>query len=192
MIKKTILILFIFLSLVNFASATTWVLYRISSGEVGGISDSHDFASILTDDNFAVIIDPTISDGVIIRNAEGERELGYCKINDNGTIRNATQVEINGFQAIEDDDNNQISADKALNYFKNNPQFRRIMAAYTAILIDYEINVYRQWLTDFKAAVAASTSLANFQSRVAAMDDMPQRTLSQMRTAIENRINKDD
>lgn len=54
-----------------------------------------------------------------------------------------------------------------------------------------EINLLRQWLASFKVQVAASTNLANLQTRVAALPDMPDRTLAQLRTAIQNRIDSD-
>lgn len=52
-----------------------------------------------------------------------------------------------------------------------------------------EINLLRQWVTDFKAAVAASTSLADLKTRVAALDSMPQRTAQQAKAAMLAKIN---
>jgi hypothetical protein len=54
-------------------------------------------------------------------------------------------------------------------------------------LVD-EINLLRQWITSFKAAVAASSSLANLQTRVAALASVPDRTPVQAKTAITNKI----
>jgi len=51
-----------------------------------------------------------------------------------------------------------------------------------------EINLLREWIMSFKAAVAAATSLANLQTRVAALSDLPDRTLAQAKTAITNNI----
>ena len=59
--------------------------------------------------------------------------------------------------------------------------------AVASVLVD-EINALRDWITSFKAAVAAATSLANLQTRVAALADLPDRTLAQARTAITNKI----
>ena len=40
-------------------------------------------------------------------------------------------------------------------------------------------NISREWLTDFKAGVAAATDLPSFKAAVAALDDMPQWTKAQ-------------
>lgn len=63
----------------------------------------------------------------------------------------------------------------------------KVMRAEAAVLVD-EINVVREWVVSFKAAVAASTSLANMQTRVAALPDLPDRTLAQAKTAIQTKI----
>lgn len=49
-----------------------------------------------------------------------------------------------------------------------------------------EINSLRQWITSFKAATAAATSLTNLQTRVAALPNTPNRTLTQAKTAYKN------
>jgi len=51
-----------------------------------------------------------------------------------------------------------------------------------------EINLLREWIVAFKAAVAAASSLANLQTRVAALSDMPDRTLTQFKTAINGKV----
>lgn len=51
-----------------------------------------------------------------------------------------------------------------------------------------ENNNTRQWIQSFKAAVAASTSLADLKTRVAALPDMPDRTIAQAKTAVQNKI----
>lgn len=51
-----------------------------------------------------------------------------------------------------------------------------------------EVNILRGWTVSFKAATAAATSLANLQTRVAALSDLPDRTLAQVKTAIQNEI----
>lgn len=63
----------------------------------------------------------------------------------------------------------------------------KIARAEAAVLID-EINLLREWIVSFKAATAAATSLANLQSRVAALPDMPDRTFAQAKTAIKAKI----
>lgn len=59
--------------------------------------------------------------------------------------------------------------------------------AVAAIMID-EINTLRQWTVSFKAEVAAATNLANLQSRVATLPTLTDRTLTQAKTAYENKV----
>ena len=55
-----------------------------------------------------------------------------------------------------------------------------------------EDNEGRLWTRDFKAAVAASTSLADFQSRVAALDTPTDREFQDAKDYIIGRVSKDD
>lgn len=55
------------------------------------------------------------------------------------------------------------------------------------VLLD-EINALRGWLVSFKVATAASTSLADLKTRVAALPDMPDRTAAQARSAVAGKI----
>jgi hypothetical protein len=52
-----------------------------------------------------------------------------------------------------------------------------------AKLIVDEINDLRQWITSFKSATAASSTLADFKTRIAALPNMPDRTMSQAKSA---------
>ncbi len=63
----------------------------------------------------------------------------------------------------------------------------RSIRAAAGVLVD-EINALRQWDMSLKAAVAAAVSLANLQSLVAALPSLPDRTLAQAKTAIQNKI----
>lgn len=63
------------------------------------------------------------------------------------------------------------------------PVFEKAIAL---TLLD-EINLLREWIASFKAAVAASTSLANLQTRVAALPDMPDRTVQQAIQAVRTK-----
>lgn len=56
------------------------------------------------------------------------------------------------------------------------------------IMVD-EVNSLRGWITDFKAAVSAASSLADLKTRVAALPNLPDRTLSQAKTAFINAVN---
>lgn len=51
-----------------------------------------------------------------------------------------------------------------------------------------EINNLRQWIASFKTAVAGSSTLANLKTAVAALPDTPDRTASQVKTAIKGKI----
>lgn len=170
------------------------VRYRKSSGEVIyiGVALTGPSAGYDTD-LFAELIDPATPNGTEWRDTSGRyRVLGYAKINDSGTVRNATQIEIDTFEPASTDDRNIRDASISLKYLKQDPKIRRIMTALIDILIEKEFNKNRTWFTNFQTEVAASTSLADFQTRMATLPAMPQRSLSQLRTQIENRISKDD
>ncbi len=64
----------------------------------------------------------------------------------------------------------------------------RAYRAIAALAID-EINTLREWIVSFQAAVAASTSLANLQTRVAALPNLPDRTLAQAKSAFIAKVN---
>jgi len=61
-----------------------------------------------------------------------------------------------------------------------------------ALLVIDEINALRQWTVSFKAEVAAATSLANLQTRVASLPTLNDRTGAQALTAIKNKISNGD
>ncbi len=63
-----------------------------------------------------------------------------------------------------------------------------ILRAMGAVLMD-EVNTIREWFVSFQAATAAATSLANLQTRIAALPNMPDRTMAQFKTAITTKIN---
>lgn len=64
-----------------------------------------------------------------------------------------------------------------------------ILQRAVADVIKDEINILRQWEMSFKAAVAASGTLAALKTNVAALPNLPDRNLGQLRTAITDRIN---
>lgn len=51
-----------------------------------------------------------------------------------------------------------------------------------------EINLLRDWLTQFREAVAAAASLADLKSRVAALPAMPQRTAAQAKSSVVSNL----
>lgn len=57
-----------------------------------------------------------------------------------------------------------------------------------ALITMDEINLLRQWVADFKGQVAAASSLADLKTRVAALPNTPDRTTTQLKQAIRNRI----
>lgn len=61
------------------------------------------------------------------------------------------------------------------------------LRAFVGVLVD-ELNILRQWTRDFKTEVAAATSLANLQARVATLATLNDRTLAQAKTAYQNKI----
>lgn len=56
-----------------------------------------------------------------------------------------------------------------------------------ALMLLDEFNDLRQWIAAFKIQTAAATNLANFQSRVASLPSMPDRTIAQVKTAYSNK-----
>lgn len=63
----------------------------------------------------------------------------------------------------------------------------KALRAVVSLLVD-ELNTLRQWITDFKTATAGAGTLAQFKTAVAALPNLPQRTLAQAKTAIQNAI----
>jgi len=61
------------------------------------------------------------------------------------------------------------------------------LRALAQVVID-EINNLRQWDTDLKAAFANNSTLATIRTAVAALSNMPARTLAQAKTAYKNHI----
>lgn len=186
---KIIATLFLVFCFVGMSSAAD-VIYRISSGEVVNILYGNEGG--YDQDFFGTLTDPPMTDGSQFLDDQWEpRVLNYSKINDNGTIRNATQEEINTFAVLATEDVNIREAAQAATHFQNDPKFRRAVAAIIKGIIK-EDNESRLWVRDFMDAVAASTSLANFQSRVAALDRPVDREFADAKTYILNQISKDD
>ena len=63
----------------------------------------------------------------------------------------------------------------------------RILRAIVTLTVD-EINILRQWIVAFKAAVAAAANLADLKTRVSSLPNTPDRTYDQARTAIRNNV----
>lgn len=71
--------------------------------------------------------------------------------------------------------------------YTNTDDLGRLFRAVVSLLID-ELNTLREWDMSLQAAVAASTSLADLKTRVAALSSLPDRTVGQAATAINNKI----
>ena len=51
-----------------------------------------------------------------------------------------------------------------------------------------QVNILRALWMSYKVEVAAATSLGDLQTRIAGMDDTPELTISQLKTAMKNQI----
>jgi len=178
------------------AYATT-ALYRISSGEVHNIEAIDDSHSDLVATGFwGVLTDPPFTNGTVCRDPSGElRVFNFAKINDSGTVRNATQIEIDGFAAHRENDRKQAQANKALAKLLNDPIIRMLLKAQAKAFIEYEFNKTRALFRVMFEQIALSTTLANFQTRmaaVAAAHPMPDRSLPQLWTIIQDEISPND
>jgi hypothetical protein len=107
-------------------------------------------------------------------------------------LQAAAQATINAFdgsQAAQDAWNaitqEQKNAVLLINLLDSYSRSHRAIASLT---VD-EINTLREWIVAFKVATAAASSLANLQSRVAALPDLPDRTLSQAKAAFISKVN---
>jgi hypothetical protein len=147
----------------------TTVLYRTNGGEVVKISPTDQTFAERDSAYWSVAADPAFPDGIELReDGSGPlRELGFAKIMDGGSCRNATQPEIDGFPAAEAADEALQDRDGARDLFENHPRFRKMMIAFADIVKD-EINILR------------------------AEHALPARTLNQLKTAMLNRMSEND
>lgn len=79
-------------------------------------------------------------------------------------------------------------SDAVANLLNSRTERNKLIRAILMVILD-ENNNTRQWLADFKVEVAAATSLADLKTRVAALPNMPNRTATQFRNAVQNKIN---
>lgn len=70
----------------------------------------------------------------------------------------------------------------------DDPDAVSILLRALALVILDENNTLRQWVTSFKAATAAATTLADLKTRVAALANLPDRTKAQIMPAIRSKI----
>jgi len=77
----------------------------------------------------------------------------------------------------------------AVDMFLNQPDANaKVHRAESLTLID-ELNSIRQWLQAFKNGVATAATLADIKTLVAGLPSMPDRTVSQAKTAVQNKVN---
>lgn len=144
------------------------VLYRINGKEVIKISSKGQTFADRNGTYWGVLTDPPLPDGTEFKNDDRELKiLGFAKIWDGTNVRNATQAEIDNFVVAESDDDKLQDKDEAINLFKTHPRFRKMMIAFADIIKD-EINILRS------------------------QHGLPNRTLVQLKTAIENRMSEND
>jgi hypothetical protein len=107
------------------------------------------------------------------------------------SLQSAAQATINAFDDSPTGDAaylNQLGRDQAVDAIDNDRTSHwKAERAAAAVLVD-EINLLRDWNTGLASAVAAATSLADLKTRVALLPALPDRTLSQAKTAIQNKI----
>ena len=186
MMKRFLLTIILLLSMIGYANAAT-ALYRISSGEVLIISQEDSDFSDRAHVDLAVKTGAAYPDGY----STALRVLGVSKIIDGDIVRNATQEEIDTFKPANENDILVRQANRAIQYMSTDAIFRRVIVALIKGIIR-EDNENRSWIRDFKAAVAASKSLADFKSRVAALDTPADREFQDAKDYIISRVNKDD
>ena len=110
----------------------------------------------------------------------------YRKIS-NGAVVEMSQGEKDALDAAESAAQTlsiRNGAKSQLDGFADNPLYQRALAD----ILKEEINLLRKWTRDFKTEVAAATNLANLQTRVATLPTLNDRTLTQLKTAIDARI----
>lgn len=176
----------------------TTALYRISSNEVLKISLKGQNFSDRDSAVWGVLTDPVLPDGSEVRDTSGPdpgplRVLGFAKIAIVGsnTVQNATQPEIDTFALGEVDDDNQLDADQAAVLLDGHPQFRKILKAMIKGILQEDDRVRGQWET-FKTSVVAAGNLSDIKTAVAALPDLPARSMTQAKDFILGQISKDD
>jgi hypothetical protein len=117
--------------------------------------------------------------------------LRYWKVVNDATIEEMTQPEKDQVEA-------DILAERILNVHEGGKILLEefdispiVIRAFADIVKD-EINILRGWDMDLKAAVAASNNLEQLKANIAALPDLPDRTLPQLKQEIKDRIDSGD
>ena len=174
-------------------------LYRLNGLEVLKISPKGQTFADRDPAYFGVLTDPTLPDGNKVRatNADGTmgplRVFGLAQIAVPGTntCRLATQPEIDAWAAAEGTDDKALDAHRVGELFSAHPQWRKAFKALLKRILGVT-NAHAAVWNDYKAAVAAATSLADLKASVAALPTLSTFTLAQAITALLNDIDPED
>lgn len=174
----------------------TTILYRLNGGEVYKISIIGQSFTEADSTYWGNVTDPSFPDGTEIFDLTEEypvrRKLGFAKFYDGaGTVRNATQSEIDNFSVAQEEDENLQDASGAVDILKVHPRFRKVLIALSDIIKD-EINLLRQRNNAVKNIANAANNFGDFQSMMNSLATQNDRTLTQLRNAMEARISPDD
>lgn len=173
----------------------TTALYRKSTNEVVKISLSGQSFSDRDPTYWGVLTNPTLSNGNQAVDANGNlRVLGIAKfaVVGTNTVRNATAGEITAFGSGETADINNQDAAEAINFFQTHPRFRKAFKALVHRIVTENNLQAAQW-NQFRAEVAAATTLADLKTRVANnTTDVPTRTDAQALTALLADVSAND
>lgn len=110
------------------------VLYRVSSGEVIRVSTSNEPFNSVDLGYFGVLSDPNFPDGMETQEILGDgtkgplRQLGFAKLADAATnqVRNATQAEIDLFDAERVLDDEELREETAVDFILTHPTMKRV------------------------------------------------------------------
>lgn len=183
-------------------------LYRKTGGEVLKISLPGQSFNVWSSTYYGVLTDPSLPDGTTTLNGAGvARQLGFAKFANvaGNIVRNATQAEIDAWQAAEDADVAAMDAERVVELIDTDPQFRRYGKALLKLLIQEFIDgtnvkvntlISAQW-NQFKIEVAAASNLADLKTRIAtlpaiAADLRASLTVSAAVTALKGKVSASD
>lgn len=153
-----------------------WAIYDTNTNAIKRYlpSDPHD-PTYPVEPNEGALKDPSLAD-------VAGQPLRYWK-HVSGAIQLMTQAERDAVDAaIASADQAAAKLSAKSNIDGNVGYDKRALAS---IMVN-EINSLREWIVSFKAAAAAATSLADLQTRVATLPDMPDRTLAQAKAAYKS------
>lgn len=105
-----------------------------------------------------------------------------------GIVEPKTQAERNSTDSSLSSSELLTQRVSAVNKLSSREPDSKLIRAVILLMID-EINNLRGWITSFKAETAAATNLANLQTRVASLGNLPDRTGEQAKEEIISKLN---